>query len=101
MKPSDLSKMTRQQLQNLARRKKISVSSNLLKNEMVSKIGRELRKQEKQKAAGGKGPAGKTSAKRRPVPEKPPPKNRHQKGGRRKTGCEKSRWLALSRRHKS
>ncbi|MGP0565403.1 MULTISPECIES: DUF4912 domain-containing protein [unclassified Nitrospina] len=64
MKPSDLSKMTRQQLQNLARRKKIPVSSSLLKNEMVSKIGRELRKQEKQKAAGGKGPAGKTTARK-------------------------------------
>lgn len=42
--------MTRQQLQELARKKKIEVTSNLRKDELVSKIGRELRKRERQKA---------------------------------------------------
>lgn len=71
MKPSDLSKMTRQQLQDLARRKKITVPSNLLKADLASKVGRELRKQEKRKAAGAKGKAKKnTSARKKTVAEK-------------------------------
>ncbi|MCF8719533.1 DUF4912 domain-containing protein [Nitrospina gracilis] len=71
MKPSDLSKMTRQQLQDLARRKKIAVPSNLLKADLASKVGRELRKQEKRKAAGAKGKAKKnTSSRKKTVGEK-------------------------------
>ncbi|CAI2717175.1 DUF4912 domain-containing protein [Nitrospina watsonii] len=51
MKPSELSSMTRQQLQDLAKRKKIPVTSNLRKEELVSKVGRALRKRDKEKAA--------------------------------------------------
>lgn len=62
MKPSELSQLTRQQLQDLARKKKIEVTASLRKDELVSRIARELRKRERARASTPKNKAKKGAA---------------------------------------